>query len=346
MSARGWGAALAILGVACARVVFAAGDALAGAPPPGSPAPIRVAVTPSLVEDDLVVVEALNRMRFELTDVGFAAPDPDARQPADFIVGLARAGDELVVSVTAVRPTTGNALLRSFVLADARSRSAGADQASTIAIRAVEVLRATILQAPVHSTPASAPGRAPPPITTVAPLRWAVGIGAAVLQSFHGFGTGWGPSAHVAMRANDRFGIEIAAALPLSQPDLEAPDGSVTIRQQTLAAGARYSFRAPNRVRPSVSVSGGVYHLSADGHARVGQATSPALTTPFLATALGLMLTRGGAYALQLQAQLLFVKTAPFVTIGVADAGHAGWPLALLTLELEWSSGFRAAALR
>jgi hypothetical protein len=93
-------------------------------------------------------------------------------------------------------------------------------------------------------------------------------------------------------------------------------------------------------------LSGGVYHVSVDGHARVGDAVSSTLTAPFASAGIGVMLATGESLAFQLQAQALFVQRAPFVTIDGADAGHAGRPLMLVTLELEWRHGFRTRTIR
>jgi hypothetical protein len=335
VNARARVATLAILCVVCAR--RAAADAV--------PPPPRVAVTPAAAADDPIVVEALNRLPFELADVGFAAPDPDHGQAADFVVGIAREGEQVFVSVMAIRPGAANALLRHVALTDV----IGTDQAATIAIRAAEILRATILQ----TSAIVAPAAPPPPVAVRAPaavapresLGWAVGVGTCVLQSFRGFGTGGGLSAHAALRPRPWLSLELAAATPLLQVDLRAPDGSATVHQQTLGAGIRYFFRASHRVRPSASLSGGVYHVSVDGHARVGAAVSSGLTAPFAAAAFGVMLARGESLALQLQAQAVFVDPAPFVIIGGVEAGHAGRPLMLVTLELEWRRGFRATKM-
>lgn len=331
MNARASGTASAVA-VLCALLAPSAFAADAAA---------RIAVTPAGAHDDPVVVEALKRLPYELADVGFAAPDDEAGQRADFVVGISRARDGIVVSVTAAGPPSATALLRTVVLTDVAGR--GSDQASTIAIRAVEVLRAIILQASASAAAVTPPppngGRAPP--ATLAPMvtGWAVGAGPSVLSSFRGFGTGWGLAAHAALRLRESLSLEIEAAAPLLQADLRAPDGAATVHQQLLGAAVRHFFRSSRRVRPSASLSGGVYHVSVDGHARVGPLTS-GLTAPFVAAGLGLMLTRGGSFALQLQARLLFVQPAPYVVIGAADAGHAGQPLALVTLELEWHRGF------
>ena len=341
MNARGRGAIVAIVCVAWLRSVAVA--TAASAPPAPS---IRVAVTPAAPGEDPIVIEAVNRLPFELADVGFVTPESDDERPADFIIGIARIRAQMVVSVTAARPRGANALLRTVALTDVAG--GGTDQAATIAIRAVEILRATILQVSAAAAPTAPPAgvRAPPAATGRASSEWAIGAGSAVLQSFRGFGTALGFSAHASLRPRPWLSLEVAAAAPILQADVSAPDGSATIQQESLGAGIRYRFRAAHRVRPSVSLSGGVYHVSVDGHARAGAAVSSGLTAPFAAPAIGVMLAVGESFAWQLQAEALFVQRAPFVIIGGADAGHAGRPLMLVTLEIEWRRGFGTKRIR
>lgn len=341
MTARGRVAIVAILCVAWARSAAVAAPAS-----PSIAQPTRVAVAPAAPGEDPTIVEALNRLPFELADVGLAAPDPDRAAPAEFVVGIARTGAQVVVSVSVARPGAPNALLRSVALNE--PADGGADQAATLAIRAVEILRATILQAGAVGAPttqASPPGVLAPPAGPPS-SEWALGAGPSVLQSFRGFGTGWGLVAHAALRPRPWLSLELAAAAPILQADLRAPAGSATVQQETLGAGIRYFFRASHRVRPAVSLSGGVYHVSVDGHALAGTAVSSGLTAPFAGAAVGVMFARGESLALQLQAQALFVQRAPFVIIGNSDAGHAGRPLMLVTLAIEWRRGFGSRTIR
>jgi hypothetical protein len=292
-------------------------------------------------------VEALNRLPLELGGDGFAPPDPGAEHPADFVVGIARVRDQIVVSVTAVRPGLWHALPRRAALTGLAG--ADGDQAATIAIRAVEVLRATILQASAPAAPVATSSTAdedPPDEAEASTVGWAVGVGTSMLQSFGGFGTAWGLAAHAAVRPREWLSLEIALAAPAWQTDLNAPYGSATIHQDALGAGVRYFFRASQRVRPSASLSAGLYHVSVDGHGAIGEATSAGLNALFAAAAMGVMLTGRGPLAVQAQAEILFAQPAPYVIVFGADAGHAGRPLVLLTLEIEWRSGVGSGAVQ
>ena len=62
--------------------------------------------------------------------------------------------------MTAIRPRTGNALLRRIAFTDVAGTGTDTDRAATIAIRAVEILRATILQASATAGPVAPPAPA------------------------------------------------------------------------------------------------------------------------------------------------------------------------------------------
>jgi hypothetical protein len=309
---------------------------------------------------DALILEALNRLRAELTLAGMRAvpsdspsspvperaPDFVPERAPDFVpefatITISRADDARVAVAVSVGAGNSSALVRQTIIGDAQ----GADGASVLAIRAVELLRATLMQATTVVLPPPPAVRVPePPGRSTAPspaaalvlhLRWAVALGPALLRSFAGFGSAVGGTARVSFRPIAPLGIEVQAAGPMWARDLTATAGSASVRQELAFAGVTWFLRDGHRLSPIASAGAGLYHVQVTGHAANGAAVSGALWAPLASTSVGLGVALGSRYALRIDAAALFLQPAPYVLIGASEVGHAGRPLLLLGLTVE-----------
>jgi hypothetical protein len=309
-------------------------------------------VTPA-VDGDPLLVETLTRLRAELALAGMRAITDgvasDGAAPA-VVITIARAAaspDSGAVTVEVRVKTPGDraAVIRQATVTTER----GAGDASVLAIRAVELLHATLMQvAATEAAPATAAppvARASMPSSSSPTERWGIALGAALLQSVAGFGSAFGPAVCVALHPTRSFALGFEAAGPTFSRDLTAATGSASLRQELGLASARWTLGRARRVAPVLSAGVGVYHVHVAGTAAGGgQATTRALWTPMASAGLGLAVALAGPYAVQIDATTLFLKSSPFVEIGSADAGHAGRPLLLFSLTV--GRGFSRGAFQ
>jgi len=240
-------------------------------------------------EADAIVREAATRLEAELHAAGFAvdwedaaaAGDPmralEAGGPPSFAsIAISRIGSEAVADIWVVDHLSGETLIRRV---DAGA-APGAEPARTLAIRAVELLRASVLELRKRSgkepppgvsektTPAAgAPGTAPARVARRPLAGWSVELGAATTLTA-GFGPTIGPSAWLsrAIAAGWTFGARWIG--PTFGPPLRGASGTASLQQMMLLAEVRRVVgRGP--VAPLASVGVGAVDSEAIGQAAV-----------------------------------------------------------------------------
>ncbi|MGK3982310.1 hypothetical protein WME99_04700 [Sorangium sp. So ce136] len=259
-----------------------------------SAAPARVIlVQPSAADPS--ISEALIRIRGELVADGFdvelldsqsaTAPRPamdDAGQQAGSaaLIGLFLAPDGQAAELWVVDPLTNKTLVRRI---DTRGE-APEHIAEVLAVRAVELLRASLLELLMSSRRAAAPPAAPRPSAVQGPPRsaarsldqpsrrsmWGVELGGGLLASPGGIG----PSLLLVARLRaaplgPRGPIEgrLSLAGLGTAPRVVGPQGSATV-QQRLGLVELAALPWPElRLRPRFSAGLGVLHVSVDGEA-------------------------------------------------------------------------------
>jgi len=317
----------------------------------------RVALLHATGPPDPVLEEALSRLRSELISSGFSVTETttDSTTPEaalDSVAGTAtaafsirRAPGSNTVEIWVADRLTGKTVVRRISL----SRGEAGNAASLLAIRAAELLRASLLEATVEpkrkEKSASSPAR-----KLVSPtLARFVGkvepsgsahlfqgphllAGVVGLYSFAGFG----PSVAPALRAGFGFpsGLSVRLSLmgPTLTPELSSSAGSAAIRQELGLFEIAYSFGgAGSRWVPIAAVGGGVYHVTVKGSARApfeGHAESAWAALADVSVGGALRLSKHAA--LVLDAHALLAEPAPEIQIDVEKAGALGRP-ALLT---------------
>ncbi|KYF67146.1 hypothetical protein [Sorangium cellulosum] len=281
---------------------FARAQALAGAltlvlcaaSPAASGEPARVVlVRPGAADPS--ISEALIRIRGELVADGFdvelldaqsaSAPRPtmdDAGQQAGSaaLIGLFLAPDGQAAELWVVDPRTNKTLVRRI---DTRGE-AREHIVEVLAVRAVELLRASLLELLMSSRRAAAPAAAPPPgkMSPQEPSRaersldpprrsmWGVELGGGLLASPGGIGPALLLVARLRVAPpgpSGRLEARLSLAGLGTAPRVAGPQGSATV-QQRLGLVELAALPWPElRLRPRFSVGLGALHVAVDGEA-------------------------------------------------------------------------------
>ncbi|XXX78318.1 hypothetical protein WMF30_06065 [Sorangium sp. So ce134] len=279
---------------------FARAQALAGAltlllcaaSPAASGEPARVVlVRPSAADPS--ISEALIRIRGELVADGFdvdlldaqsaSAPRPtmdDAGQQAGSaaLIGLFLAPDGQAAELWVVDPRTNKTLVRRI---DTRGE-AREHIVEVLAVRAVELLRASLLELLMSSRRSAAPAAAPPPSEVsrqVSPpaersldhqsrrSMWGVELGGGLLASPGGIGPALLLVARLRVAPLGPIEGRLSLAGLGTAPRVAGPQGSATVQQRFGLVELAALPWPELRLRPRFSVGLGALHVAVDGEA-------------------------------------------------------------------------------
>lgn len=235
---------------------------------------------------DLAVREATTRLQAELIAAGFVVdmeetPATDPRDELDSggsqafaSIAILRSGSQAVTDVWVVDRISGKTLIR-HVEAGAEP---GPTAARTLAIRAVELLRASLLEVSVrpHQEVEAQPEGKRVPIDvarwmepTAAPrhamIGWSVELGAATSLT-NGFGPTLGPSAGVMRAVAAGWIVGVRWVGPTFGPELRSPLASADVRQMMALAELRLAY-GTRRVAPLMTLGLGACDTWATGQA-------------------------------------------------------------------------------
>jgi hypothetical protein len=320
-------------------------------------APVVVLVRPS--PRDEVVNEALIRLEGELESIGFTvsvvdnASDEDPRQLTESAgrdvssaatIGIFRrtsAGLELWLADR----LTGKTVVRQVEAGETSGRS----EAQVVAIRAAELLRASLaetLLAPSKAPPKQAPRQEPAqPIVahwmqrSLSPRPRAVRIGieagAGVIGSFEGIGPALVPMLRARLSLGEYFAVRAGAAGLGTSSEVTGATATATVRQEVVLAEGHVRFLPGKLVRPTLSLGVGTYGVLVDGRAtwpyegRTGSQWSPAISA-----GAGVALRLHSNLEMAIEAQALFAAPNPTVRFFDDEAARGGRPTCLATLSL------------
>jgi hypothetical protein len=233
--------------------------------------------------------EAFERTKAELGAAGFdvvVRPLVDASNPRPALeeaaretnafaaVAISTASGSAAADIWVTDRLTGKTLIRSVDVRDVGAES----RASALAIRAVELLRASLVEA-IHPPPppATVPAPAPAPIPddvsewmadpVDSPLAgFALEIGGALLHGFDDLGPAGSPLLRLSYGADLGLAGRLTVAGPAFGARPEGPYGSAVVRQEMATLELVY---APPvdwwGVQPLASAGFGAYHLHARG---------------------------------------------------------------------------------
>jgi hypothetical protein len=302
--------------------------------------------------------EATTRLGAELRAAGFEvvsvrrAPGAGARDAVEApssapepiaTIAIQGTGGGAVADVWVADHLSDKTLVKRIEVNDADPSSASI----TLAIRAVELLRASLLElreprrAPRPVPPDVArwieprPAAAPPP--PEGPGGPGIEAAVAVLGSYAGFGVTLGPRVRVSHPAPLGCLARASLFMGLSRPVVTAPSSFASLDQELGSLDLARPFGPfAGGLRPVVSLGIGAYHLhtqaSGTGSYPIGGSAS---TWAFAADAgAGLALPLGAHLALQADLHALFLAPEPAVRLAGFDAGRAGQPALLGALGL------------
>ena len=305
------------------------------------------------------LAEAMLRIKSELSAGGFevTVADLDAREPPDPRATMERAGQALAPSATigifgnveqgpaelwVVDRITGKTVVRRLEVEATSDRRIS----EVLAIRAQELLRASLVELLVQQNRPTQPGTPPPPPVVqrwvkdavespVAP--WALGIelGAAAFGGWGGIGPTLAPAARLRMALDERWWLRLSAVGLGTRPSVVTDTDTATVNQNLVLLEGTAWLRPRRLVRPLFSVGLGAERVGVEGvtnsryqgerHARwFGAADVGA----------GVALRLLAHWELLLEAHALFTAPRPAVRFFDVEVARGGQPtlLAIITL--------------
>jgi hypothetical protein len=297
---------------------------------------------------DRVLHEATTRVRAELLDAGFEVVDVDSA-PGDARSEVETAAKDTTCFATIAMSRAANGAFADVWIGDhvtgktvVRRLQVGASENATavLAIRTLELLRASLLEVAARVPPAEPPMVAAndvmkwiapalpeaPPAPVPLPRGTVLGFGALTLDGLHGIGPAVGPALSISRGFGPWF-ARVALAGPLLGPNLQTATASATVRQQLAALEVGWaSVPAPFGVRAWVGAGG--YDLHTDGSAPAPyQAVSGDVVALLTTVGVGALAQIRPRVAVTLDLAAFLLDPQPIVVIAGRDAGSAGPPL-------------------
>jgi hypothetical protein len=294
--------------------------------------------------------DALARTRAELTGQGFEVavkdlpPNVDTRAALEAAAAAANAQAAIAIESVAsgadvwvTDRVTGKTSVRSVNVGDLPE----AEQPRALAIRAVELLRASLVEAVALPEPEGGP---PAPVPDdirhfveprAGPLA---GIGAqlgvALLTGFDGIGPAGGPAVRLSFGLDVGLFARLAWAGPAFGAAVEGPLGEATVREEMLTLDVGYApYVDWAGFSPMIWVGGGFHHLAARGELSpgfVGQSDDVWSAAIVGGAGLGYRITP--EVMLLLDAEGVVTLPRPIVTMAGETIATTGRPSLLSTL--------------
>ncbi len=301
-------------------------------------------------EADTVLSEAVVRLQAELASAGFEAVIVTPTAGADVRTELERTGAGPIPAATlALSRVAGVAAIDVWVTDRVSGKTsvrridavASSDMVpSALAIRAVDLLRASLLETTLPGRPAAKE------LTQLLPVRppergplegTSVGVALGVLHSFAGLGPAPVPVVQVARGLTRRFALRLELAGPAFGANVTASAGSASVRQELATLGLQAVLMSGSVV-PYLTVAGGAYHLRAVGEAAFPHASrSGDVWAAAAEFGGGAALRMGSRVALRAELAALFTLPGAAVDLGGLASARAGRPSVLASAGSSWT---------
>ncbi|HMI88372.1 MAG TPA: hypothetical protein VK550_30020 [Polyangiaceae bacterium] len=283
-----------------------------------------------------VMVETLGRLKGELISAGFEASIVDGApgEAADSRAGLERLaterGADAVVAIVGdlspnsvevwvIDKVTGKSVVRRMTF-----EPAAAQTSKTLALRAIELLRASFLEIDLAAHNRQNESLAAPPPAVVHfvemerlarhPERWGVEVGGAAVMSLDRVGPAVLPIVRLDGSLRPWFVARATLAGLGTRPTVESQAGSAHVEQAYGLLGGSFRFRAGALVHPFAELSAGVLHTSVEGRAAAPNQSGAADQWSFLCDAgLGTLLRLPDRFYLSLAAHVQLAEPYPAV---------------------------------
>jgi hypothetical protein len=224
---------------------------------------------------DPVLADAFNRLDAELRIHGFDVHLEPAAQAPEALSARAEAraalaalafvyhGDSPALEIWLIDRVSGQSGLHTIEV------PRGADSSSLLAVRAVDLLRASLQEYAVPEEPALAAEYAEPPMaatpTPVTRTRWSLSASGSVLWPGSRFGLAFGPALAVHHAIGDWVQLGVWLSGPLLGTRLETKSGSATVRHGFGWFEARLRLLRAGRFELAPLLGIGGYFLHASG---------------------------------------------------------------------------------
>jgi hypothetical protein len=339
--------------VAMAVEIFGAAGARGAVAP--QPPPKVILIRPPAAPP--AVTEALVRLRGELVAVGFDAEVTELTLGADVRASLEKlappsvgAATALVAVVASADPGSADLWVIDRVTGKTVVRkvnASGADAprvAEVLAVRAVELLRASFLELAIAAPP-SFETPPPPPVVVErfatatleeADWTWAVEAGGGTADAIGG---PWNAILSVA-RIEHAFGRRLCARITFAglgtAARVNTPEGYVGLSQTVLLAEVIARFRRDRRIEPIVSLGAGTLRLAADSHESAPyEALSGARWAAAGDAGIGVRLPlRAHRFELGVEVHALLAQPYPSVRFFGTEVARAGRPSLIASVTL------------
>ena len=308
-----------------------------------------------------VMVETLVRLQGELTSAGFATEivdaaaageGPDGHESRAGLERLAeRRGVDAVVAVVGdlspdsvevwvIDKVTGKSVVRRVPFEPTAARAP-----KTLAIRAIELLRASFLEIDLavrerQNQPSIAPSPAVVQFVETErlarhPERFSIEVGGAAVMSLDGVGPAVLPLLRFDWALRPWFLAQVALAGLGTRPTVETKAGSAQVAQAYGLVGACFRYRAGQWWHPIALLSAGALHTSVEGRAdSPSQGRSADQWSLLLDAGVGMMLRMPNRFYLSLAAHAQMAE--PYLAIRFVDTvvATSARPNLMLTLTV------------
>jgi hypothetical protein len=329
---------------------------------PSRAEPSRVALV-SPAQHDALVADVTSRMNAELTASGFdvvIVPPPDDGD-VRAAVELARTGPGVVATFAVVSMgrqaavdvwlsdrITGKTIVKRLDPGPVAARAP-----AVLAIRAVELLRASLLETLVPPSDPAATAPAPVPMDVShfveaksqpsRPRRpWpgvtSFGAGVGALDGFGGLGPAMYPVVRLAYAVRADTFVRATIGGPSLGLAIRSATGSATARQEFGLLELAYAWPIAPSVQIVASGGAGVYHLQVQGSALPPfGGDSPQLWSPLFDVGVGGAFRIGEHSGILLDLHALVTQRQARVVFADGESKTSGRPIGAVTLGL-WSS--------
>jgi hypothetical protein len=234
-------------------------------------------------QDDPKLVDAFHRVEAELHIHHFETLLEDAdleaagapslgtlaeRRHALAAIAFSLRAGQTQVDIWLLDRTTGESRVRTL------DAGQGADAASLIAVRAVDLLRVNLGElvpeepaAPEPKPHETAADSEPSPPTAAEERAFWLYADGCILRPGSAFGFSFGPALAFMYRATPWLHVGVNVAVPLTAMTLETPNGNPSLQQEFATLEVRLPFLRAGRFSAAPLVAVGAYFLQARGHA-------------------------------------------------------------------------------
>jgi hypothetical protein len=311
------------------------------------------------VAPDGVVQHAEMRLAAELRAAGFQVDErpsedaPDARQAVEqaaqdgaFATVLLRSAPSgAFTDVWVADHVTRKTVVRRIV-----AGGVGASTDRALALRVVELMRASLVEGLVMDPSDGARDASPPPpdvvawtreVVTMPPERLAsafdIGLGVACPWAGPDLGVAVGPELRVAWRSN-QWSVGLLAVGPAFGARVAANEGSATVRQELALLEAAVEPWSWGPIAAQFSLGGGAYHVATTGTANPPYSSlSSDAWSALLSAGVGARLPLSPSASLVLTGRELFAMPRPVVAFAGQEVAASMRPGTLVALLLSVS---------